>query len=298
MKIIGITMVTDPEYRQDPWKECIGQMLEICDEAVVVCGDTGTYDLADQMKARFDKPLHFEYLDWPQPEWTYDELARHLNAGLVKARELNADWVIKFDADYFIHEQDAGVVKAKLRELKAKKKAIGAFEKLQFFQVSRAYEKGNILTALNMEYPIWYGKDKAKYTDLCQPILWDGKSWMRYPGAAHEIPEGVAVPENLHQRMGVHVWNYDYSFKTLERATELLYRFDRSHAKFWGHGYHGKALKDITPESALRDYITLVTGRLKKCNKTFEWQQHPRHIRERVRDIDHDKFGYLLWNKI
>lgn len=303
MKIAGLTMVTNPAYRQDPWREHVRQMLLCFDVAIVVVGReddkqlfTEAYFSADELKR-----LHVEYLYWPQPEWSYEELARHLNVGMKIARLLEMDWVIKLDVDTFVHERDRGHLRTKLFMFKENDVIAATFEKYQFFKVDRAYEKGKVPLAINLDHNVWYGYNKEKYTDLCQPILKESEvSVVAIGGHAvsFDIPSGRAIHEKRIQPTGVHVWNYDYSFKTQERMLELLYHFDRSHAKFWGRGYSGRSIEDITIESAMQDYVNLVTGRVKKCVHMMPAEEHPVMIRQRVAGIEPHEWGHSFFGLV
>lgn len=287
-------MITNPDYRQDPWRESLRQALLVFDEVVVVCGDP---EDPARVKQEFpDQPIVPVYLDWPQPEWTYDELARHLNFGLEKCRAMHADWVIKFDIDCLFHENSKSQFRQCLGAMKAHGDILAQFEKLQFFLVGRAYEKGKIPLGINMAFNVGYGVDKSRYTDLCQPIILSGDV-VQYRQGKHPIPKGDPVPERKMKPTGIHVWNYDYSFKTYDRALELLYHFDRAHANWWGAGYHGRMLEDITPETAMAEYLALIKGRVEKCKKIFRPEDHPRFIQDRIRNIKPEEFGHSLWGK-
>lgn len=294
MKIVALTMVTNPDLRQDPWQESISQMLDVFDEVVVVCGNNTTMM---QVGECFKTVKLAPVLDWPQPEWSYEELPKHLNLGLKEARDWGADWIVKLDIDTFVHENDALQMRAKLTEFKARHLPLATFEKYQFFKVDRCYEKGQMPLALNTEFDIVYGQDETRYTDLCQPIIPSGRMIRKEPTGT-DIPKGLRIPDKKIGRTGCHVWNYDYSFKTKKCATELLYHFDRSHAKWWQQGYTGRKLEEITPETALEDYLALVRGRMTKMVKKVEWDKHPAHIRLRVRDIRTDEFGHSLWGLV
>ena len=305
MKIVGITMLTDPDYRQDPWRECLRQMLEVCDEAVVVVGQPADIDLVGDFcrQAGIIERVEVDYLHWPQPGWDYSELPFHLNRALELARARGADWIIKFDADCFIHENDAAELRHQLGRADEKKASVATFVKLQFFLVDRACIKTQVPFAVRGKSDVWYGKNQEKYTDLCQPIILPANrdNWhFEHPaGTANPIPVGPAVPRGLQVFTGVFVWNYDYSFKTEERSKELLYEFDRSHAKFWGVSYAHRQIQEVTPETALADYLKSVAGpRIKKCTKRLQPDDHPKWIRERVRNIRPEEFGHSLWNKI
>lgn len=297
MNIVGITMITRPDYRQDPWHEAIRQSLELCDHVVVIYGDPADDEL---IRHHFGKDVRVTaaYLHWPQPEWTYDELACHLNYGLDLAKELNADWVYKFDSDYFIHEDYVSDIRLALAEASARDFMLCSIEKRQLFLVDRYYQKGKIPIFLNMKFPLVYGKDETRYTDLCQPILnYQGKM-IKLNKAKYMIPEGSPIPAERVMKLPGAIYNYDYSFKTKARAMELLYHFDRSHASFWSFGYSGKKFDEITPQTAFDEYMALVKGRLTNENKPQKMMaltDHPKHIIERIKSITPEHMGYNLW---
>lgn len=298
MRVIGFTMMTDPDYRQDPWRECIRQALEVFDEVVVIYGREAD---GPMIEAEFKhEPVYDFFLNWPQPEWSYEELARHLNLGLEMCRSRRADWAVKFDMDYFIHESQKAEMFQKLSFMRHDGKLIATFGKLQFFLATHGYEKGKMYIGLNLNHPlhVTYGQDESRYTDLCQPVIWDGKKTHRMPGGTYDIPLGTPIDSKYHGNTGVAVWNYDYTFKTYERAKELLYHFDLSHARWWGSGYTGKRPAEITPETAMQDYLQMSGSRVKKCIKDIPIGQHPKHIQEKIRSLTPEQFGHSLWGKV
>lgn len=295
MKIIAFTILTDPDYRQDPWRESIRQALEVFDEVIVIHGKKEDDELLSKEFAG-QKRISWYYLDWPQPDWSYEELPRHLNLGLDKCRAYGADWAVKFDSDMLFHEKEKDKIRKALLALKYEGIMLASFEKYQFFKVDMGYEKGKLPIAVNLKFNTCYGMDSGRYTDLCQPIVPDGKT--KFNKAKYEIPKGPAIDPNKIKTTGLHVWNYDYSFKTEERSKELLFHFDRSHAKFWGAGYSGRKIEDITPDSAFNDYMALVQGRIKKCSHKFKTEDHPKYIQKRIAEIKPEEFGHSLWGKV
>ena len=99
--ITGLTIMTNPDYRQDPARECIKQALEIFDQVIVIYGrkEDKTEVLDDLFE--YGSRIVYHFMPWPQPDWSFDELPKHLNKGLEIAHELKADWVVRFDADTF-----------------------------------------------------------------------------------------------------------------------------------------------------------------------------------------------------
>ena len=152
--------------------------------------------------------------------------------------------------------------------------------------------------ALNLKYKnLCYGFARGQYTDLCQPIFKE-EDLVEVNGKTYDIPVGSLPDASQRHKTGIHVWNYDYSFKTYERAKELLYYFEKSHEKVFGAGQYGAKGADITPEYAMNSFLKLAEGRYKRCYKSFPYQEHPKHIQERVKNIKPEEFGHSLWNKI
>lgn len=284
-------MITNPEYRQDPARESIAQALLVFDEVVVVHGRQEDADLIAEWFPNEER-VHTAYQYWPQPEWEYPELPAHLNTGLTFAKMLNPDWVIKFDIDCFFHEQEKDKLRHELRLLTTRRKLFGIVEKYQFHHIRRCYEKGKIPLCINVKHDladkVRYGFDNTRYTDLCQPIFAETVN--------NGIQEGKKPDDRMYSRLSVHVWNYDYCFKTQERAKELLYYFEKAHAFFWKFGNYGAALEDITPEYALEYFLKLSVSRSKnKAKQRFVISDHPRHVQQLLRNIKPEQFGYNLW---
>ena len=70
------TTMTNPDDRNDPWKEALNCYEELGDEVIVVGKN------------------------WPF-EFSWDEIGKTFQEGLDKS---SSDWVIRMDIDYFFHE--------------------------------------------------------------------------------------------------------------------------------------------------------------------------------------------------
>ena len=86
MKISIATTYTNPDERQDPWKEAITCYGDFADEIIV----TGQ--------------------DWPH-DFSWDYIGKTFNEGFNKS---TGDWVFRMDIDYFIHEKDMKKIKQAL----------------------------------------------------------------------------------------------------------------------------------------------------------------------------------------
>lgn len=298
-------MITNPAYRQDPAIEAIRQALEVMDEVVIVCGgQTDMKTIIQRFPMDFGTRVFAYFLGWPQPEWTYDELPLHLNHGLDYAiTQRNPDWVLKFDADTFIHENDKTTLRAALQKAKDNNMRVATLEKYQFHLATKCYEKGKMPMAINVgKYKdMCYGFNKDKHTDLCQPIIIDNKdpySFQLIGKSKHPVAVGHTVPKEKVFNTGLHAWNYDYTFKTAERSRELLYHFDRAHAHVFGWGYTGLNLGEITPQTAMVDFLKMTRNRARRATKEFRLNDHPKWVKPLIADLEEQQFGYNLWHNL
>ena len=136
------TTMTNPEERNDPWKESLECYKEIADELIIVGKD------------------------WPY-EFKFDHIGKTFQKGFNKC---SGDWVVRMDLDYFFHEKDISKIKKYLA--KHNESPAVAFPQYQFFTPDRYHIKTNLCIALNKRrFP------NIKLNgggDLCQPTI-DGE---------------------------------------------------------------------------------------------------------------------------
>lgn len=299
MKIGTFGMLNNPEYRQEPWRESIAQKLLCFDVVCLVCGNKG--DIA-MLKAQFPEAYGTKllpvYREWPFPEWSYEQLPQHLNEALELARFSGCQWAVRLDVDTVVHERDIAELRHAIAEADRAGKWLAAVQKMQFFMPTKYYEKGKMPLCVNLQKPVAYGFDTTRYTDLCQPIEWDGKTKLFFNGKHYDVPVGTAVSEEkVLQVSKVKLFNYDHTFRTQERATELLYEIECAHARFWGQGYNKKQLHEITRESAMADFIGLSLGRYQRMQLSMEIGKHPKHFQAILSGLQYPQWGFALWGK-
>ena len=119
MKISIFTTYTEPELRNDPWKEALNCYEDFADEVVT----TGK--------------------DWPY-EFKWDLIGKTFQEGFEKS---SGDWAIRMDIDYFFHENSI----KKLRKLLKKYENYPGvvFPQYQFFTADRFQLKTRLCIALN-----------------------------------------------------------------------------------------------------------------------------------------------------
>lgn len=113
------TTMTNPDDRNDPWKEALNCYEELADEVIVVGKN------------------------WPY-EFSWDEIGKTFQEGLDKS---SSDWVIRMDIDYFFHEKDFDKIRNALE--KFKNYPALAFPQYQFFTPDRYQIKTRICIAFN-----------------------------------------------------------------------------------------------------------------------------------------------------
>ena len=114
------TTMTNPDDRNDPWKEALNCYEELADEVIVVGKN------------------------WPY-EFSWDEIGKTFQEGLDKS---SSDWVIRMDIDYFFHEKDFDKIRNALE--KFKNYPALAFPQYQFFTPDRYQIKTRICIAFNI----------------------------------------------------------------------------------------------------------------------------------------------------
>jgi hypothetical protein len=301
IKVGTFGIMNNPEYRQEPWRESIAQRLACFDSVCLVCGNEP--DLAMLAQAFPEEwrsgKLKAVYKPWPFPEWSYEELPKHLNASLMLAREQSCKWMVRLDIDTTVHEKDMKYLRRAIAKADRKGKWLVSMRKLQFFKPTRYFKKAYLPLAVDVTKPIAYGFDRLHENDLCQPIEWDGVSTVVQNGKAYDIPSGIGVPENkILKSRRARLFNYDFTFRTDTRSIELLYQIEMAHARFWNKGYEGRTIEKISKESSMEDFLKLSAGRYARMKKQMPIVKHPKHFQASLENLKPGQWGYDFWGKL
>lgn len=300
MKIGTFGIMNNPEYRQEPWRENISNRLAFFDVVCLVCGNESDIELlAKTFPVEWKNgKLKAFYKYWPFPEWSYEELPKHLNAALELVKAQGCDWAVKLDIDTVFHEKDKALFYTLMQKADERGKWVVSFGKYQFFKPTRYWIKGSLPVALKMSAPLAYGFDNTRYTDLCQPIVWDRCSKVVYNGREYDIPSGPAVlSDKIYKVKELNVFNYDYTFRTYDRSVELLYQIEMAHARFWGKGYSGLKIDNITRQTSINDFMRLSRDRYAHMNKKMRINDHPRFFQDILSNLKIGQWGFDLWYK-
>lgn len=267
MKLSILTTISNPEKRQDPYIEALQCYNDLADEVVIVDGS----EYCRYNPSNKKEKIICSY--WPH-SWSWEQLPKQLNAGL---EQCTGDWVLKLDIDQFIHENDFKELRNRLENLD---NPTATFQKYNVSYGKKFYQKGEMIVAINKKKygdKIGFGEDKEIYTDLCRPIWKDRQE---------------VVSENMSGRTGVNIWNFDYTFKTVQIARDEFYRFSLAHRNYFGYTQWGETI-----DSSFEVFKNLHASRHKKCNyEITNFDILPKYIRERYKNIKPEEMGYNGWS--
>lgn len=285
MTISILTTIGNEQFsgidRQDPVYEAIDSYADLADEIVVVNGHHKS--VRDKfLKIIGNRKVHIiEYLyRWPYI-WNWRELPLHLNAGYGQC---TGDWVIKCDIDYIFHEKNIDEIKRRLN--RASGCDIATFQKFCFVTSNKYYEKGDIPIAINKRRTknlYGFGEAINAETDLCYPIRIAGKN-------KQSIPKGYYSP-HLHTKIGLPVYNYDYTFKDIETTKDEFFRFSAAYRRYFGYWKFG-----ATKNKSFELFLNMMKSRFEKCPYKITIEDHPKYIQEKLKTITPEQFGYNGWN--
>lgn len=273
MKISGFVCLTNPEERQDPWREHVASALSWADELVIVNGG--------KPLSYPDNRVRFIEYAWPY-DFSWEELPKHLNAGLEAC---TGDWAIRLDVDYIFEDGIADELRDRLAQINDMR--VATFQKMSAILSTKFYQKGGISLGFNKRFAdTVVGRANEEHTDLCMPIVKEGEE--------DGVPFGRLPTEHETGRTGIRLYNYDYTFKTREFSKAEFWRFSKAYYKYFGEYNWGD-----TEEKAIAIFEEMMRGRLAGRHiYTFSPDEQPSFIREKIKDIKPEEFGYDGWGKL
>ena len=288
MKISIITTITNPEENQYPWREAINSYLALADEVIVVNG-SGSKGIVGYhiIESQVDK-LKFIHLPWPN-KWHWSELPIHLNAGLEQAI---GDWVIKCDIDYVFHENDIKDIRFAL-ENNAKQYSIASFVKKIIIDRNSYFKKCRIPVAIHKGQvgdSIKFGIDPNLKSDWCMPILVKGEKRFIASGTSdYIVPTGQIVPPGMVYDTGLNIYNYDCFFRTKEVQKREFWRFAQAYASAFDESWGS------SEEEAFSFWTKMMKSRLSKQLYPMDIESHPEFIKEKIKNMKPEEFGFNNW---
>lgn len=230
MKISAFIPVTNAIKRGDTFIQAINSHLYWADEIIVVDGgsDDGTIDAITALR---NPKIKIITREWPKTDWSWKEFCKAWNAGLEAA---TGDWVAAGESDHIFHQNEAGRVREEVERETRKGKAVMRVQKLQSADYNHWQSKSQMYYFIyKAKFPqIKYGFDPITRTDLCHPIWHTGEMY-------EDIPQGEAIIEggqydNLIGGTGANLYNYLWTFKTLEQVIKERMNANRAWNNFTG----------------------------------------------------------------
>lgn len=259
MKLSIFTTITNPEIRGDNYKDALKCYDDLADELVVIDGSGNYQDNTEIMNDNGDK---FIYKIWPKEfEWKF--IGQQFQRGYEAC---TGDWVIHADLDFIFHEKDFEAIR-KACEDNPEAPAL-SFYKYQFIQPDRYNLKSRLVIAVNKKK---YG-DRIRFDsggDLCQPSL-DGKEIK-----ADDVPE-AKIP----------FYNYEKLLKTKDQIKDDVERMARAWHRHFGNHKLG------TDQTAYDEWFKMAKGRYSKPQTPFNLEDHPKYVKETIKNLKPDQWGY------
>jgi len=276
VKLSILTTITNPDKRQDKWKEAIDCYRELADEVVLVDGS----EVAGSAVLNLGSVKKVKYIWEPWPyEWNWVELPKHLNIGLA---ECTGDWVLKLDIDQFIHEDDFGFLR---KSLEACNGDVATLQKMSMTYGKKFYQKGPAPIAFKNKEYIKIGRNVNRRTDLCFAVDIRGHGVELVDD--YEMPLGGDLKT---EKTSVSYWNYDYFFKTEEFTKEEFWRFSRAYQRYYGEWAFGDS-----EEKSFKKFLNMQKGRHDRAPYTYELETHSKYIRKAVEKLAPEQFGFEAW---
>lgn len=216
-------------------------------------------ELADEVIIVGDK--------WPN-EFSWEEIGKTFQEGLDKS---SSDWVIRMDIDYFFHEKDFMKIRNALN--KFKKYPALAFPQYQFFTPNRYQIKTRLCIAFNKK--------------LFPDIKLNGGGDLTLATLNNKLINPKLVPN-----INTPIYQYDSLFRTKEMIAEDRARFARAWNRYFGQ-YNDRG--GSTNEEAYQAWYSMVQDRYPKHTFKIEIEDHPKFIKENLKQLKLNQFGYDLF---
>ena len=296
MKVSAFVLTTNSIENQFPFIESIKSFLPIVDELIVVDGGStdSTIEAINNIGDNKIRIISDENTKW-EKEWFYSRMGKNFDRGL---QECTGDWVIKFDADYILHENCYDKIRDELEKAIKNTRLSIAFTRLNFILSDRYYIKSKKTLAIN--------KTLALDTKINLHYGFDLDNW----GFGFEFINSKYVENNIHIGKLLRdrnnsvvtsalVYNYDFCFSDLDNIKNSRYRHHlaeekQRHLKYEGYEiqkYHNK-IEDVNIENVWDEYRERNIGFLNNTNYGIELEEHPLIIQNKIKKLTSDKQGY------
>lgn len=265
MRISAFTVITEPEKMGYPYLESIKSFSEFCDEVIIVAGRKE--QKSEELIRRVNNVRFINTNSWPV-DWHYDHMRDHFNIGLLNSK---GDFSFKFDVDHIFDKR--------------------CIENLRSI-LDTCYENTHIIRLRSyniMQKDRGYIKNYTGTFIVNRFLL--NRNGIDY-GFSNESGSNQVVAkkaELLEKRVSLYIFNYSDFFMTKQQIIEKTKRWHK--AFFRKTGRENVNYANLDDESIFKRYSDYFAARLAQA-RTIDINIHPEIIRERVMNVENDKWGY------
>lgn len=272
MRLSILTMVTNPDEREERWREALANYCGLADEVIVV---NGGKELSYP-----DPKVKFVNMEWPE-DWDWEELPRHLNFG---KSHCTGDWILKLDIDQLVHESEYERIRFWI-ERRSPWTDMLKLVKINFVAKMRWYSKGSQPILFKNLPDIGFGWiEDFPEGDLCMPMRVTDWDWRP------NVPLGKNItPEDT----DCHYWNFSYTFRTEAMARERYIKMARAFKKFYDSSKLGN-----NDEEHWQNFLDGVQAKWSRCNSTAKPEELPVAIRQAIVDLKPEEKGFNIWGRV
>jgi hypothetical protein len=160
-------------------------------------------------------------------------------------------------------------------------------QKMSFTYGGKYYQKGAQPILVRKKDYIRFGENMDKRTDLCFPVNITGVKGLKY--VDNKI---LYMGRSLKDfKTGITYFNYDYFFKDKETTKKYFWKSSQAYFKYFGQYPFGD-----TEEVSFQTFLTMMNGRHDRSPYIAALEDHPKYIREAVKELKPEQFGFNGWN--
>ena len=311
MKISAFTLLTNATKFGYPFVESIKSWLPVVDELVIIDGGStdGTLEMVKAIGDEKIRIIQDEDTKW-EDDWSYSRMGKNFNRGY---HECVGDIVIKFDADYILHEDayknadPRHNFKENCRQAVIQNALTIGFVRWNFVLVDRYFFKKRKTLAVNRlackkrNIVVDYGLDNKRWGWGYEPVVPENKENDLIFGTL------LGVTGNYFAT-NVKVFNYGFAFSTQEQTQWARERHVWAETQQQNMKYKTIKQSELTYgldnlEKIKKEALERHIKNCKVYNKNrpsvnISIDSHPEIIRQKIRDLKPEQQGYNLWGNL
>lgn len=274
MKLSILTMLTNPDERQEKWREALANYCRLADEVIVVDGS-----ITGPLLEFPDPKVKFIGQAWPD-DWKWQQLPHQLNLG---KKYCTGDWILKLDIDQLVNAGEWEKMKWYIENCEPEVDVLRLI-KINYVVNRRYYSKGSQPILFKNKPDIGFGFIKEFPTgDLCMP--------MRITGMGDDgVPTGELLRADATE---VHYWNFSYTFKHEAVARAGYWRMVRAFREYYQNDALGK-----DEQSSFDSFIQATLAKQSRTTDTAELTELPEEIRDAIKNLTPEQKAHSLWGHI